>query len=830
MATANYSAPPVPPRPYSSQEAPSLPPPIPPLPPGVLRDREEEPLAAPRPQRLNPDLPADMARNLDEQLAYGNGNGNAPRLSTPQPQPINMAINHAPGFVFPGAPPPPPSYGSPPMSDVGSPSLPMPQIRADDGGLSGQMGGLSINGGYGTPPPPRQRAVSNVSPGLSTTQFGEGDSRPRTYNTTGPPPPDYNAPRFTMSPPPMNAVPRPLTPAARSTSSASPSLTAPLPTVASLQAALPAVESPTADVSSRVAWIRDVLLLVNRSTAVANKRPPISIDPIIGPARITDPALQRLADATLPLLISLAPGAPQQGEQLTQPLAEALHMRASLTATGTFPSYLSQNQRTAFREFEAAARSGYSPASWFRLGRDYESFNDLRHAVDCFDRGARAGDESCLYRLGMANLLGQLGMPQDFAKALPMLQRAATLATINVPQPAYVYALILLGDMSVLPLQAPIPSRLINPLVPQGSNAQLEARKHLERAAYLHFTPAQYKIGHAYEFAEPPFPFDALLSVQYYSLASQAGEPEADLALSRWFLCGSEGTGSGDGFKRDESLAFIFGEKAAKKGLPSAEFAMGYYLEVGVGCEPNVEKALSWYELAANHGSNDAVERLTELKKGSTLALTRQEHEVITENKLVRKRTQAKARSDASGAHHPAVPVRRGDANQVLEGIRKNSLQPQPRHSSLGAAAGHQSPPPPMPAMPTMPSMQAMPNASGPTPASIPQDPAARLRDRPRYSLVDPGSKPSSPSPPGAGPHRVASASGGGAGGRLPSGSAPGGYSQGLAPNLQRPVGQTPSLAASPPESKPAGRAKYNTFEEMGVQGGRAEDKDCVIM
>lgn len=54
--------------------------------------------------------------------------------------------------------------------------------------------------------------------------------------------------------------------------------------------------------------------------------------------------------------------------------------------------------------------------------------------------------------------------------------------------------------------------------------------------------------------------------MQYYSLASQVGEAEADLALSRWFLCGSEGTGNGDGFKRDEGLAFIFGEKAAKKG------------------------------------------------------------------------------------------------------------------------------------------------------------------------------------------------------------------------------------------------------------------------
>jgi len=128
--------------------------------------------------------------------------------------------------------------------------------------------------------------------------------------------------------------------------------------------------------------------------------------------------------------------------------------------------------------------------------------------------------------------------------------------------------------------------------LPQPHIAQSEARRHLERAAYLGFAPAQYKLGHAYEFASPPFPFDALLSVQYYSLASQQGEVEADMALSKWFLCGAEGA-----FDKDEGLAFTFAEKAAKRGLPSAEFAMGYYREVGVGGEKDIQEAMRWYSL-----------------------------------------------------------------------------------------------------------------------------------------------------------------------------------------------------------------------------------------
>ena len=44
----------------------------------------------------------------------------------------------------------------------------------------------------------------------------------------------------------------------------------------------------------------------------------------------------------------------------------------------------------------------------------------------------------------MAHLMGQLGFAADPQAALPLLNRAATLATIEVQQPAYVYGLLLL--------------------------------------------------------------------------------------------------------------------------------------------------------------------------------------------------------------------------------------------------------------------------------------------------------------------------------------------------------------------------------------------------
>jgi TPR repeat protein len=188
--------------------------------------------------------------------------------------------------------------------------------------------------------------------------------------------------------------------------------------------------------------------------------------------------------------------------------------------------------------------------------------------------------------MGMAHLMGQLGLPSSPETAIPLLHRAATLASIEVPQPAYVYALLLLSEFS----HVTIPEHLFKPFIPPSSFGPLEARKCLECAAYLNFAPAQYKLGHVYEFAQPPFLFDRLLSIQYYSLASQHGKIEADMVLSKWFLCGAEGS-----FEKDEALAFTFAEKAARKGLPSAEFALGYYAEVGVGGPKDIEVARKWY-------------------------------------------------------------------------------------------------------------------------------------------------------------------------------------------------------------------------------------------
>ncbi|OJA15447.1 hypothetical protein AZE42_02225 [Rhizopogon vesiculosus] len=733
------SAPPVlPPLPAGYHpHTPAVPPPLPPLPPEYIsqqRDQSKSPLPAPRPHRLDPDLPSNMARSLDQSAsAY------PPHLNQ-NFQSLRPNYNPNPGFTPPQGPrssfQPPPNSNTPwnPWNPPNQATAPLPASPRP------------------LPPP---------------------------HTLSHPPPQQPQYPPHSPRPPqpPMQHQPPPRA------QSAVPSLTAPLPTIQSLSTALPTIQQPAHDPALKLAWARDVLLLIDRT------QQPSSTDIPAGPVSIADPQLQRLASTAVPLIQQLS-----STNQNPLPLhaAEALYLRATLEASGAYPDRIPHNPRQAFRDFEAAARAGFA-AAWFRLGRDYENFNDAVHAKDCFERGAKLGVESCVYRMGMAHLLGQLGLPPNPAAALPFLQRAATLATTTTPQPAYVYALLLLGEFS--------PASLPPSLLPQAPIAQSEARRHLERAAYLGFAPAQYKLGHAYEFASPPFPFDALLSVQYYSLASQQGEVEADMALSKWFLCGAEGA-----FDKDEGLAFTFAEKAARRGLPSAEFAMGYYKEVGVGGEKDIQEAMRWYTLASEHGNTDALERIEALNQIVPQALSRQEHDTITEAKLVRKRTQARERSSVQSR------MSAEDEKQVMEMARRSSTARSPQ----------QHPPPQGHAQPAV-------VIDGSSPSNIPQQQQQGHRQftgQHRYTLVDPGSGSVPPSRQQSPPQQSQPAY------ARPAGRPPG-QRQGSGPSPQGPPQGPPGgpdRAPSPQAARPSGPKPPTTFAEMGIQGAKLEDKECVIM
>ncbi|KAH8923364.1 HCP-like protein [Atractiella rhizophila] len=313
----------------------------------------------------------------------------------------------------------------------------------------------------------------------------------------------------------------------------------------------------------KVMWSREVLKFIERFQSSAASSSPNS--PEAG--RITDPQLVRWTDEALKFILGSS-------------LPLATYLQGELSSTGSFPSYRQKDLKVAFREFEAAANKGW-PRAWFRIGREYETFGDSGRAVMAFENGRKKGDCGCIYRLGMAYLLGQLGRNPDPSRAVRLLKQAADLSDLDFPQPAYIYGMLLAGEFEHVTIPPTVLSQDIN-----------LARTYIQKSAYYRYPAAEYKMGFSAEYALLGVPFDPLLSVQYYSLASQQGEVEADMALSKWFLCGAEGS-----FAVNEDLAFTFAEKSARKGLPSAEFAIGYYFEVGIGCTKDVQAARKWYEL-----------------------------------------------------------------------------------------------------------------------------------------------------------------------------------------------------------------------------------------
>lgn len=504
------------------------------------------------------------------------------------------------------------------------------------------------------------------------------------------------------------------------------------------------------------------MALVDRTVAGGAK----SKDDVSG-SKISDPDLVRLTDMAIQHIINIA-GNAVAGGSIPRFVAEALFLRGGLYSTGSFPNYLQKDPRLAFKDYETAARAGYNPA-WFKLGRDYESVGDLGKAKECFDLGVSLGETGSLYRLGMANLLGQLNIPKNPQLAIKLLRQAADQADLDTPQPAYVFGMLLLGQFDQVDLPIPLIMSTLPPASQQNPDPrQSEAKRRIERAAYLAFAPAQYKLGWAYEYAKINCSFDPLLSVQYYSLASQQGETEADMALSKWFLCGSDGA-----FEKDEVLAVTFAEKAAKKGLAAAEFAMGYYCEVGIGGPKDLTAAKKWYQRAVAHKNPEAAGRLQALSQPAPEMLSRAEHDRLTNDTLVRKRTSAK---EYSMAHGMGNGERHGTGSEIKEAKRLAELAKleETKMASDGL---------PMPVYPgsnnssPIPSPQSaprpLPTAPGPGPAAS----AARLDEkrRPQSPPRDTGRPlPAGQMPLPGGPGRF--------GGRRED-SAPSGLGRGRPPN-----------------------------------------------
>ncbi|KAI8047817.1 uncharacterized protein B0P05DRAFT_565179 [Gilbertella persicaria] len=234
----------------------------------------------------------------------------------------------------------------------------------------------------------------------------------------------------------------------------------------------------------------------------------------------------------------------------------------------------------------------HHPDAAYRAAKCYEdglgTRKDKAKSVQYYRKAATLNHPGAMYRLGLAQIKGELGLSRNVRDGHKWLKRSAEAAT-----PQYPHALHELGMLHEKGVDSVI-------------FADPKYALHLyHEAAMLGYAPSAYRLGECYEFGKLECTINLQVSIQYYRIAAEQQYPEACFALTAWYLVGVP-----DILEASDEQAYIWALIAAQKGLPKAEYAVGYFTEMGIGITKNETEAIEWYTKAACHGEKKAIERL----------------------------------------------------------------------------------------------------------------------------------------------------------------------------------------------------------------------------
>ncbi|TQS37475.1 hypothetical protein Golomagni_02050 [Golovinomyces magnicellulatus] len=284
---------------------------------------------------------------------------------------------------------------------------------------------------------------------------------------------------------------------------------------------------------------------------------------------------------------------------------------------------LEVDHKEAFSLYQSAAKVGHAAAAYrtavcCELGNEEGggTRKDPLKAIQWYKRAAMLGDTPAMYKMGIVLLKGLLGQQRNPREAIGWLKRAAERA--DAENPHALHELALLYEQ---------PQSSENSVIrDEAYSFQL-----FQQAADLGYKFSQFRLGCAYEYGLFNCPIDPKLSILWYSRAAAQGEHQSELALSGWYLTGSEGV-----LQQSDTEAYLWARKAAIAGLAKAEYAMGYFTEVGIGSPGNLDDAKRWYWRAAEIKTDNetaqnfpkARERLEVLKRGGSKAVLRPREKV----------------------------------------------------------------------------------------------------------------------------------------------------------------------------------------------------------
>ncbi|KAG5290756.1 protoplast regeneration and killer toxin resistance protein [Histoplasma capsulatum G186AR] len=253
----------------------------------------------------------------------------------------------------------------------------------------------------------------------------------------------------------------------------------------------------------------------------------------------------------------------------------------------------------AFPHFVAASKHGHAEAGYraalcFEFG--WGTRKDAAKAVQFYRQAASKNHPGAMSRLGRACLDGEMGLVNRYREGIKWMKRAAESADHQYNSAPYELGLLHetgYGD---------------DVFQDEAYAAQL-----FTKSAELGHPDAAYRLGDAYEHGKLNCPVDPALSVHFYTCAAQLGHALAMMALCAWFMVGAEPL-----LSKDEYEAYEWAKSAAELGLPKAQYAVGYFTEMGIGCRRDPLEANVWYVKAADQGDERAKHRIAAIRAAAS--------------------------------------------------------------------------------------------------------------------------------------------------------------------------------------------------------------------
>lgn len=253
-----------------------------------------------------------------------------------------------------------------------------------------------------------------------------------------------------------------------------------------------------------------------------------------------------------------------------------------------------EDYNSAFPLFVLAAKHGHAESA-YRTALCYEfgwgCRKDAAKAVQFLRTAAAKRHPGAMTRLGKACLSGDLG-EKRYREGIKWLKLATESAdTIYNAAPYHLGCLYETG---------------------YGDDVfqdESYAAELFTQAADLGHPEANYRMGDAYEHGKLNCPRDPALSVHFYTGAAERGHPAAMMGLCAWYMVGAEPI-----LEKDEEEAYEWARRAAELGYVKAQYAVGYFTEMGIGCRRDILEANVWYVQAADAGDERAQQRLAAIR------------------------------------------------------------------------------------------------------------------------------------------------------------------------------------------------------------------------